>query len=65
MEYKITPSSRGGFTVAAGRTCKGGEPNPTGCPGVTMPAFIVYENRHCDTRREAAAAVERMKKKHH
>ena len=65
MEYKITPSSRGGFTVAAGRTSKGGEPNPTGCPGVTMPAFIVYESCHCDTRREAAAAVERMKKKHH
>ena len=33
--------------------------------GVTMPAFIVYESCHCDTRREAAAAVERMKKKHH
>lgn len=65
MEYKITPSSCGGFTVAAGRTCKGSEPNPTGCPGVTMPAFIVYESCHCDTRLEAAAAVERMKKKHH
>lgn len=65
MEYKITPSSRGGFTVAAGHTHKGGEPTPTGCPGVTMPAFIVYERCHCDTRREAAAAVERMKKKHH
>lgn len=25
MEYKITPSSRGGFTVAAGHTHKGGE----------------------------------------
>jgi hypothetical protein len=65
MEYKIAPSSRGGFTVSAGRTCKGGESNPTGCPGVMMPAFIVYESCHCDTRREAAATVERMKKKHH
>lgn len=65
MEYKITPSSRGGFTVAAGRTCKGGEPNPTGCPGVTMPAFIVYESCHCYTRREAAAVERMMKKKHH
>ena len=65
MEYKITPSSRGGFTVSAGYAHKGGEPNPTGCPGVTMPAFIVYESYHCDTRREASATVERMKKRHH
>ncbi len=65
MEYKIIPSSRGGFTVSAGYSHKGGEPIPTGCPGVTMPAFIVYESCHCSTRREATAAVERMKKKHH
>ena len=64
MEYKITPSSRGGFTVRAGYTHKGGELNPTGGPGVTMPAFIVYESCHCDTRREASAAVEHMKKKY-
>jgi hypothetical protein len=44
MEYRITPSSRGGFTVSAGCVHKGGESNPTGCPGVTMPAFIVYES---------------------
>lgn len=35
------------------------------CPGVTMPAFIVYESYHCDTRREASATVERMRKRHH
>lgn len=51
MEYKITPFSRGGFTVRAGYTHKGGELNLTGGPGVTMPAFIVYESCHCDTRR--------------
>jgi hypothetical protein len=65
MEYKITPSSRGGFTVSAGHTHTGNESNPTGCPGVTMPAFIVYESCHCDTHRQALATVERMKKKHH
>jgi len=65
MEYKITPSSHGGFTVSAGHVHKGRTPNPTGCPGTTMPAFIVYESCHCDSRREAAATVERMKKKYH
>ncbi len=65
MEYKITPSSRGGFTVSAGHVHKGGEPAPTGCPGVTLPAFVVYESCYCATHREAVAAVERMKKKHH
>lgn len=65
MEYKITPSSRGGFTVSAGHVHKGGEPTPTGCPGVTLPAFVVSESCYCATHREAVAAVERMKKKHH
>lgn len=65
MEYKIIPSSHGGFTVSAGCTHKGGELNPTGCPGATMPAFIVYESCHCDTRWEASTAVEHMKKKYH
>lgn len=65
MEYKITPSSRGGFTVSAGYTHKGGELNPTGCPGVTMSAFIVYECCHCDSHREASATLERLKKKYH
>jgi lipoprotein len=64
MDYKITPSSHGGFTVTAGCAHKGGESNPTNCPGVTLPAFIVYESCHCDTRREALATVERMKKHH-
>lgn len=65
MEYKIIESSRGGYTVQAGLTHKGGAMNPTGCPGVTMPAFIVYESCHCDSHREASAAVERMKRKYH
>lgn len=65
MDYKITPSGHGGFTVAAGCAHKGGEPTPTNCPGVTLPAFIVYESCHCDTHREALATVERMKKKYH
>lgn len=34
MEYRITPSSRGGFTVSAGCVHRGGESNPTGCPGM-------------------------------
>lgn len=65
MEYRIIVSSRGGFTVQAGFTHKGGERNPTGSPSFTMPAFIVHECCHCDTRREAFAEVERMKRKYH
>lgn len=53
------------MTNNKGYTHKGGELNPTGGPGVTMPAFIVYESCHCDTRREASTAIERMKKKYH
>lgn len=65
MECRITKLSRGGYLVQAGFTHKGGEASPTGCPGVTLPAFIVYESCHCDTQSEATVAAARMKKKHH
>ncbi len=59
MQYRITPSSRGGYTLSVGQRHEGGAPSPFG-PGVTMPGFIAYYSAHCDTVREAVRRAERL-----
>lgn len=52
MEIKITSCSRGGFTVDIGKPHSGGV-KVDYKPGVTMPAFIVYESAHLETLEQA------------
>ena len=58
MEYRIRECGYGGFTVEKGIAHKGGERIP-GMLGTTMPAFIVYESAHFDTKRQAEAYIRR------
>lgn len=62
MEYRIRECGRGGFTVDIGLKHKGGE-RITGMLGFTMPAFIVYESAHFDTKMRAQAYVRQKQKK--
>ena len=62
MEYRIRNSSNGGYTVDVGLSHKGGE-RIDGMIGVTMPAFIIYESHHFDTRRQAEAFIRRKEAK--
>lgn len=61
MEWRIRPSSHGGFVAEYGTTHQGGE-SLDYCPGVTMPAFIVYRSARFDTLAEAKRYIKRMQK---
>lgn len=58
MEYRIRKCGHGGFTVEKGLPHEGGARIP-GIIGYTMPAFIVYESSHFDTKRQAEAYIRR------
>ena len=61
VEYRIRECGHGGFTVEKGIAHKGGEHIP-GMLGSTMPAFIVYESAHFDTKRKAQAYIKQLQK---
>lgn len=52
MEWRIRENSRGGYTAERGVSHPGGVLAPNGI-GVTMPAFIIYEEASFATRKEA------------
>lgn len=52
MEWRIRESSHGGFVAEYGAEHTGGVLAHSGV-GVTMPAFIVYQSSHFDTRKQA------------
>ena len=62
MEWRIRESSHGGFVAERGMKHEGGVSAPSGI-GCTMPAFIVYESSHFDTRCQAEAYIKRRKRK--
>lgn len=61
MEWRIVPCSNGSFVAQYGINHKGGETLDY-CPGVTMPAFIVYRSARFDTLAEAKRYIKRMEK---
>lgn len=61
MERRIRESSHGGFVAERGMKHEGGVLSPSGI-GCTIPAFIVYESFHFDTRRQADAYIRRRTK---
>ena len=58
LQCRIRESSHGGVDAEYGADHQGGCHIP-GILGATMPAFIVYESCHFDTRRQAEAFVRR------
>lgn len=52
MEWRIRENSRGGYVAERGIRQAGGVLAPSGM-GVTMPAFITYEEASFATRKEA------------
>lgn len=61
MEWRIRENSRGGYTVAYGEQLDGGVLSPMGV-GVTMPAFITYEEACCSTRKKAERYIQRRER---
>lgn len=61
MEWRIRENSHGGYTVAYGIQHDGGVPGPRGI-GMTMPAFIAYEEAYCATRKEAERYIQRRER---
>lgn len=62
MEWRIQDCSYGGVFAEYGAAHQGGYTFP-GMPGVTLPAFIVYESVWFETRRKAEAFIRRRSHK--
>lgn len=60
MEWRIRESGHGGVEAEKGITHDGGEQIP-GILGHTMPAFIVYESAHFETKKQAQKYIARKK----
>lgn len=60
MEWRIRESGHGGFVVEKGLQTEKCTPAPTGI-GFIMPAFIVYESTHFDTRKQAEHYISRQR----
>lgn len=58
MEWRIRESGHGGFEAEKGIAHEGGVLAPSGV-GVTIPAFIIYESAHFDTRKQAERYIKK------